>query len=64
MVCVTLVVKEPVTGCETNMDCPEGYRCEEGICVPIAPEVPWGWIAGIGAAVVGGLAYYVLKYKR
>ena len=62
MVCVTLVVKEPITGCETDTDCPEGYRCEAGVCIPIQP-IPWEWVAGIGLGVVviGGVAYYISK---
>ena len=68
MKCVSLVVKEPVTGCETDMDCLEGYRCEAGECVPIGipPEISWEWLMGIGigAVIIGGLAYSMLKKKK
>ena len=70
MVCMTLVVKEPVTSCETDTDCLEGYRCEAGECVPIGilppPEIPWEWLMGIGigAVIIGGLAYSMLKKKK
>ena len=69
MVCVTLVVKEHVTGCETDMDCIEGFRCENGVCVPIEISpvpIPWEWLMGIGigAVIIGGLAYSMLKKKK
>ena len=67
MVCKTLIVKEaPIISCYTDADCPEGYRCETGVCVPVLPEVPWEWIAGIGigTVVIGGVAYMLKKKRR
>ena len=68
MVCKTLTVKEAVS-CYTDADCIEGFRCENGVCVPIEislEPVPWEWLAGIGigAVIIGGLAYSMLKKKK
>jgi len=52
----------PPPTCEIDADCPEGYVCVDGVCVPEEPEeekkFPWTWvIIGAGATIgVIGLA--------
>ena len=52
-----------VVPCATDSDCPEGFKCVDGICVPSEPggEFPWVWV-GVGVAAVGGIA--VLSKKK
>jgi len=41
--------------CSVDADCPEGYVCVDGVCVPeeeVEKKFPWGWVAlGAGAIV-------------
>jgi len=59
-------VIQPVgPSCETDTDCPPGYVCVDGHCVPEAalpPEIPWMWI-GIGGASVLAAILLIPKGK-
>jgi len=58
--CATLKIVE----CFRDEDCPEGYRCVEGECVPIRPPIEkWPLIAGAAIGGIGILAA-LLARKR
>ncbi|TET41947.1 MAG: hypothetical protein E3J60_03455 [Dehalococcoidia bacterium] len=60
----TITLSPPTMECSADADCPEGYVCEDGVCVPKA-GFPWIPVA-IGAAVIGGviLIISVAQKKR
>jgi hypothetical protein len=47
-----VTLQPPTVACSTDADCPEGYVCSGGVCVPLEGEFPWGYVA-LGAAAVG-----------
>ena len=50
----------PPVACSVDADCPEGYKCDKGVCVPVKPPVPWGWILAIGA-IIAAIALWPTK---
>lgn len=42
----------PTIECSTDEDCPEGYVCENGVCVKKEGAFPWTWLM-IGGAAAG-----------
>jgi len=57
MKCAKLEIKE----CLVDEDCPEGYKCVEGKCVPIPVPPKWPLIAG---AAIGGLGILAALLAR
>ena len=53
---VILYPKGYIPECETDADCPPGYKCVNGECVKeeVEGEFPWQWlvIGGLGVASV------------
>lgn len=49
----------PIT-CTTNAECPLGWHCEGGICVPDAPPPGGGSTGGNNAIIIGGAALLAL----
>jgi uncharacterized repeat protein (TIGR02543 family) len=58
----TITLQPPVIACSTDTDCPEGWLCKDGVCVPKG-GVPWGWIA-LGGAGVAAVAIITSKKKK
>jgi Cys-rich repeat protein len=58
----------PPTPCQTDADCPSGYRCENGVCVPVSP--PWppeltnGLIIAVAVGILAGGTYLLLRRTR
>jgi hypothetical protein len=50
------------SSCLIDGDCPEGYVCRDGVCVPKEAGVPWGWLLLGGGAVA--VAFIVLNKKK
>ena len=45
----------PPVVCSVDADCPEGYVCQNGVCVKKEEEIPWA-LLGIGALALIALA--------
>lgn len=65
---VQLTIGPLVADCSVDSDCPEGFKCENGICIPVGEdgEFPWTWIAigGASAAVVGAVVIASRRGKK
>jgi len=58
------VVPPPPPACKTDADCPPGYVCINGVCVPEKEKkFPWGWIA-IGGAGLAALVLLAPENKK
>ena len=56
---VTIPGEPPPVECSIDSDCPEGYVCQDGICVKEVKASAFPWIPvalGVGAAVVAAAA--------
>jgi Cys-rich repeat protein len=50
-------------GCSTDADCPEGYVCKDGVCIPMGGAgFPVGWLLLGGSAVAA--AFLILTRKK
>lgn len=58
------VVTEVPPECVIDADCPEGYVCKNGICVPKEKEFPWLPVALIGGGVVLAAATVIPKKPK
>ena len=61
----TAIIRPPgLPPCQTDTDCPTGYKCVGGKCVKeeVEKEIPWGWIAA-GAVGAGGVVLLTGKEK-
>lgn len=56
----------PPPTCETDEDCPEGYVCVDGVCIPeeAKKEFPWLPVALIGGGVVVAIAAATKPKKK
>jgi len=50
--------------CSIDDDCPEGYVCENGVCVRKGTPFPWGWLAVGGGAAAAALLIISAKQKE
>ena len=48
--------------CRTDVDCPEGYVCRDGVCVKMGGEFPWGLL--VGGAAIAGIAVVASRKKK
>lgn len=60
----TVDLLTPGGACSTDDDCPEGYVCEDGVCVKKGTPFPWGWLAVIGGAAAGAAAIIKSRQKK
>jgi hypothetical protein len=51
-------------GCQTDEDCPEGYVCRNGVCVPEGGVggFPWAWLA-VGGGALAAIALIISAQK-
>lgn len=49
--------------CATDADCPEGYICVNGVCVP-KEGFPWTWLAIGGTAAAAAVLIISAKQKE